>query len=405
MGPGSRAPIARYNTIQLFTYASLSLSALVLPLWAKDLGADTTMIGFIGATYGLASFASNTIFGRAGDRVDRRLLLLAGFGAGALGSILQFAARTPETLLAARFAFGVAMGMIPPTLAAYVYDVKRPLGKFTSFNAFGWGLASLLVIATSYAASRAPSRVTQVIDRAGGPVPLLFLTAGAFCLVGFYYALRLQPMRLGLKVPLFPREIIARNLHVYLSIFVRHLGAASIWIIYPLYIVELGGDLAMVGWVHVVNMVAQVLVYRNVESLRRIGTAPALIAIGLVLSALTFASFALVHNAYQLLPLQFPLGVSFACLWLGSMKEVMERNVERATATGLLNASMNLSSVVGPLLGGLIAFQVGFRGTMVFAAGVTVVAFLLFLMLRPAPVAPAPIPTVPPGAPGDVSQG
>ena len=364
-----------------------------MPLWAEDLGADTTMIGFIGAAYGLASFASNTVFGRAGDRVDRRTLLLMGFAAGALGGLLQYAARTPETLLAGRFAFGIAMGMIPPTLAAYVYDVKRPLGKFTSFNALGWLFASLIVIVASGAASRdSPGFLSRRLHDAGGPVPLLFLTAAAFCVLAFLFALRLQPMRLGLKVALFPREIIARNLHVYLSIFVRHLGAASIWIIYPLYIVELGGDLALVGWVHVVNMVAQVLVYRNVESLRRLGTAPSLIAIGLVLSALTFASFAFVENAYQLLPLQAPLGVSFACLWLGSMKEVLEHNVERATATGLLNASMNLSSVAGPLLGGVIAFYVGFRGTMFFASGVTVVAFLLFLLLRPT------VPHLPPDA-------
>ncbi|MBI2078146.1 MAG: MFS transporter [Euryarchaeota archaeon] len=338
--------------------------------------------------------------------MDRRTLLLLGFAVGAVAATLQFLARTPETLLAARFAFGIAMGMIPPTLAAYVYDVKRPLGKFTSYNAFGWLLASLLVIGASHAAgATAPRWLSGRFAAAGGPVPLVFITAAVFCVVAFAFAMRLRPMRLGLNVPLFPGAVIAKNLHVYLSIFVRHLGAASIWIIYPLYIVELGGDLALVGWVHVVNMVAQVLVYRNVESLRRIGTAPVLIAIGLVLSAITFASFALVKNAYQLLPLQAPLGVSFACLWLGSMKEVMEHNVERATATGLLNASMNASSIAGPLLGGLIAFHVGFRGTMVFASAITVVAFLVFLALRPAAGTVVPPAVAPPGGPSDVAQG
>jgi MFS family permease len=359
-----------------------------MPLYAASLGADTQSIGLIGAAYGLASFLSNTIFGRAGDRIDRRTLLLGGFLASMLGCLLQFFASSPEALLVARFAFGITMGMVPPTLAAYVYDVRRPLGKFTSYNAFGWLLASFTLIAVSWAATRAfrlplLESLREATVKAYGPSRILYLIGAAFCLIAFLVGLRLKPMRLGLKVPRFPREVLVRNLHVYLSVFVRHFGAASIWVIYPLYILQLGGDFSLVGWVHVVNMVSQILLYRNVERFSRLGSAPWLLGIGLALSALTFLSFTLVSNAYQLLPLQIPLGVSFACLWLGSMKEVMEHNVERATATGLLNASMNLSNVAGPLAGGFIAATAGFRATMYFATAMTLVAFALFLMLRP----------------------
>lgn len=379
--------MVRYNVLQLLTYASLAVSSLVMPLFAQDLGADTATIGIIGAGYGIASFLSNAVFGRAGDRFDRRSLLLFGFLASAAASVTQFFATTPLGLLGARFLFGLTAGLIPPTLAAYVYDVSRPLGKFTSYNAVGWLLASGLVIGAGAvsAAGAVPSWAGGLREAllAVGPVRVLFLAGAAFCLLAFLLALGLRPMRLGLEVPLFPVGVIARNLHVYLSVFIRHFGAAAIWVIYPLYILELGGDLALVGWVHIVNMVSQILVYRNVERIRHLGTARGLIAAGLVLSGLTFWSFTLAENAYQLLPLQVPLGVSFACLWLGSMKEVMEHNVERATATGLLNASMNLSNVAGPIAGGLIAASVGFRATMWFAAVMTAIAFVLFLALRP----------------------
>lgn len=399
--------MVRYNVLQLLTYASLAISGLVMPLFARDLGADTATIGIIGAGYGLASFLSNAVFGRAGDRLDRRSLLLFGFLAAGAASVVQYFADTPTTLLAARFLFGLASGMIPPTLAAYVYDVSRPLGKFTSYNAFGWLLASGLVIGAGYLTTRAPEGPLAPLHDAliaMGPIRSLFLAGAAFCLLAFLVALPLRSMRLGLEVPLFPIGVISRNLHVYLSVFIRHFGAAAIWVIYPLYILELGGDLALVGWVHIVNMVSQILVYRNVERLRHIGTARSLIAVGLVLSGLTFWSFTLVRDAYQLLPLQVPLGVSFACLWLGSMKEVMEHNVERATATGLLNASMNLSNVAGPIAGGLIAAAFSFRATMWFAAGMTAIAFALFLLLggsrRTTQVAPV---SAAPGPAGDVA--
>lgn len=407
LGRRRRPPVVRYNVLQLLTYASLAVSSLVMPLFARDLGADTATIGLIGAGYGLASFLSNAVFGRAGDRLDRRSLLLFGFLAGGAASVVQYFADTPASLLAARFLFGLASGMIPPTLAAYVYDVNRPLGKFTSYNAFGWLLASGLVIGAGYLGAHAPSGPFGPLRdalEAMGPIRSLFLAGAAFCLIAFLVALPLRPMRLGLDVPLFPVGVIARNLHVYLSVFIRHFGAAAIWVIYPLYILELGGDLALVGWVHIVNMVSQILVYRNVERIRHLGTARSLIAAGLILSGLTFWSFTLAENAYQLLPLQVPLGVSFACLWLGSMKEVMERNVERATATGLLNASMNLSNVAGPLAGGLIAAAIGFRATMWFAAAMTALAFALFLLLGRARAAREAVPlSAAPGPAGEVA--
>ena len=366
----------RHNSIQLFTYASLAITSLAMPLYARDLGATTAFIGFIGAGYGVASFLSNTVFGRAGDRFDRRTLLLAAFLASAFTGLLQFLAQTPAMFLAARFFFGLTIGMISPTLSAYVYDVKRPLGKFTSYNALGWLLASLLIVAVGEAGQAAdPPRFMSSLNA-------LFLLAVAFCLVGFFLSWGLKPMRLGLDVPLFPRDVLVRNMHVYASVFIRHFGAASIWVIYPLYILELGGSIALVGWVHIVNMVFQVLVYRNVEQVRRLASAQTLIAIGLVLSAATFLSFTFAQNAWQLLPLQAPLGVSFSCLWLGSMKEILERNEERATATGLLNASMNLSNVAGPLAGGLIAAAMGFHATMYFATIVTILSFATFFLLR-----------------------
>lgn len=395
----------RYNVIQLFAYAALAITSLAMPLYGRDLGATAAFLGFIGAGYGLASFLSNTVFGRAGDRVDRRLLLLAALLGSTVTSLLQFFASTPAEFLGARFLFGLTMGMVPPTLAAYVYDVRRPLGKFTSYNAFGWLLASSIVVFVGEA-----GRVRTVEDFGAriptlfGSLEALFLFSAVFCLIGFLASLGLEPMRLGLRVPLFPREVIAKNLHVYVSIFLRHLGAAAIWIIYPLYILSLGGSLAMVGWVHIINMVFQILVYRNVEQLRRIGSAKVLIGIGLGLSALTFYGFTLAQTAVQLLPLQAPLGVSFACLWLGSMKEVLEHNVERATATGLLNGSMNLSNVLGPLLGGLVAEAFGFRATMYFAAALTVASFAVYLVLR-RPRARAIVPPIAevPGPAGSVA--
>lgn len=383
-----RASKMRYNTLQLLTYASLSMSALVMPLYAAQVGASIRFIGWIGAAFGLASFLSSFVFGRLGDRSDRKRIMQTGFVISAIALLAQFFARTPETFLLARFAVGFALGIVPASLAAYVYEIRRPLGKFTSHNAMGWLFASILVVGLGSLArtdfqDASLRRLRHVLVDGVGVYEFTFLASAALCLLAGLFTVGVPAMRRALHVPLFPKEVIRNNLHVYVAVFLRHLGAAGIWMIYPLYIFELGGDLAMVGWVHVVNMVSQILVLQNVERFRTLASPPWLITLGLVFSGVTFWSFALVDQAEQLLPLQVLLGISFACLWLGSLKEVMEHNVERATATGMLNASLSLSNVAGPVLGGFVAAAYGFRATMFVAAGITAGALIVYLMMAP----------------------
>jgi MFS family permease len=397
----------RTNTLQLLTYSALSASSLVVPLVARSQGASLEVVGLIGTAHGVAGVLSNFVFGRLGDRTDRRGLLLFGFGLSALAYLLQYFARDPTELLWARFLVGFASGIIPATLVAYVYDVKRPLGKFSSYNAIGWLVGSGLIVLAGWLPILVFRWEPLESLRAGlerfGAYGLLFLASAAFCAVAWFLARGLPSMHVRMDVPLFPARIIAANASVYLSIFLRHLGATAIWAVYPIYVLETGGDLALVGWLHVLNMVAQIVVFRTAERSRRLGHPRALITLGLVLSAGVFASFALVRNAYQLLPLQLVVGVSFASLWLGSLKEVLAHNVERSTASGLLNASMSLSNVAGPVLGGLVAHRYGFHATMYAGAGMTVVALALYLLLdRPRGLAAAGVASMA-GPPGEVA--
>jgi len=365
------------------------------------------MVGLIGTAHGVAGVLSNFVFGRLGDRMDRRGLLLFGFALSSLAYLGQYFAADPLSLLGARFFVGFASGIIPATLVAYVYDVKRPLGKFSSYNALGWLVGSTLIILAGWLPTLVFRSAAIEALRAGlervGSFGVLFIASALFCAAGWFVARRLPSMHVHIDVPLFPARIIARNASVYLSIFLRHLGATAIWAIYPIYILSIGGDLALVGWLHVLNMIAQILVFRTAERSRRLGHPRALITLGLVLSASVFAAFALVHNAYQLLPLQLVVGVSFASLWLGSLKEVLAHNVERSTASGLLNASMSLSNVAGPLLGGLIAHHYGFHATMFAGSAVTVFALALYLIID-RPRTPAPeIAATAPRLSGDVA--
>lgn len=372
----------RTNTLQLLAYAALSTSGMVVSLYARELGASLSFIGLIGAAHGVAAVASESIFGRLGDRVDRRGLLVAGFAAVAGAYLLQFYASDPTQYLGARFLVGFAAGIIPSTLAAYVYEIKRPLGKFTSFNAAGWLVGSLLVVGAGYVWTHVfrwdPLEGIREGLVAFGPYRLLFLLSALFVFVGYFYARRLPSMRIRIESHWFPAKVLRGNLHVYGPLFLRHLGATTIWVIFPLYVIDLGGTLALVGWLHVINMVVQILVFRHVDRLPSLAPPRRLIGIGLALSAVTLLGFSFARSPNHLLPLQVLIGASFASLWLGSLKEVLEHNVERATATGLLNASMSLSNVIGPLIGGFVASLYGYHSAIYLGAGIAGTGLVLF---------------------------
>ncbi len=372
----------RTNALQLLLYAAVATSGTIVPLVAARQGAGLELIGVIGAAHGLAGVLSSFIFGRLGDRAERRRLIRIGFLLSAVAFASQAFATTADAYLLSRFLVGFAAGIVPAALVAYVYEIRRPLGKFTSFNAMGWLVGSgLIVIAGLLEASTfrwAPLERVRASLADVGVFELLFAASALACLVGWWLARRLEPMHVRLDVPRFPWRLMAANAHVYVAFMFRHVGAHMIWIVFPLYIIELGGDLTLLGWLHVANMVAQVLLLRNAESWGRYGHPRFLIASGLLLSALVFGGYAMVTEAWALIPLQAGIGLSFAALYLGSLKEILEHNVERSTASGILNASMSFSNVLGPLLGGLVAWKFGFVAVMYAGAGLTLAALLYF---------------------------
>jgi predicted MFS family arabinose efflux permease len=56
----------------------------------------------------------------------------------------------------------------------------------------------------------------------------------------------------------------------------------------------------------------------------------------------------------------------------------MDRNEEKATASGLLSSTMSVSGIIGPVLGGLAATAFDFKGTIMIATLMSVAALGIF---------------------------
>jgi predicted MFS family arabinose efflux permease len=154
----------------------------------------------------------------------------------------------------------------------------------------------------------------------------------------------------------------------------RHTGASGIWIIYPLYIVSLGGDKFWVGLIYSVNTLTQFFLMPYVERFK----SKSLISVGLALSSTVFFAFTFAQDFYQLIPIQILLGGSWSCLYIGSLLYLMRYNVEKATCTGILSSLISLARVFGALLGGVVSELFGFKAAMYVAAALTAAGFVVF---------------------------
>ncbi|MEM2924416.1 MAG: MFS transporter [Methanocellales archaeon] len=353
-------PYMRANVINFLVEAATASSLLFIPIYAIELGAENFEVGVIGALYGLALFISSYIFGRLADIHGRKKFLLFGLLASAISFPLQALSRDPFQLLLARVLVGFSLGAFPAALIAYIYDANKKIGKFTAFGSLGWAVGNFIAgaIATYWK---------------------IFLLGSFFLILAFLLALRIEIPVTSISVPFFPVKIIKNSFWIYLSFLLRHSGAHMIWIIFPLYLASLGISKLWIGIIYFTNSFFQFLIMPKLDTFK--GTN--LVISGLLFSAITFFSFTLASNQFEFLLTQILLAFSWSCLYVGSLKLILDQNIERATATGLLKSTICLASILGPLSGGILSQYYGYLSCIYGAIALTIAGFLIAAFLNP----------------------
>jgi len=313
----------------------------------------------IGAAYGGAAFISTYLFGREADIRGRKAVMEVGLIAASLAFAAQILAtappfNTPLALGVLRFIAGFSAGIFLPALIATVYETRQRLGAFAAWGSLGW--------AAGYMGAGLIGNFQEI-----------FLLSSLLFFAAFLLALKLPSVGgVNVRVPLLAVGVARRNFPVYLAYLLRHTGAAAIWIIFPLYLASLGASLFWIGALYAVNTVTQFLVMQRIDRFNSLS----LILLGLSSSLITFSGYALTSSFYHIIPFQVTLGVGWACLYVGSLKFLLERNEERATASGLLISVINFSAVLGPLLGGAVSEVWGLKSPIYLAIALTLTATL-----------------------------
>lgn len=353
--------IARLIPIQFFSNSALFASALFIPILAGELSASDLQVGLIVASYALAIFISSYIFGRASDIHGRRLFLQIGLILSGIACLSQILAYDVWTLAFSRLLVGFSAGIYPAALLAKAYELKEEgIGKFASFGSFGWGFGIL--------AAGILSIYWQIF---------LFSSLMFFICFLFSYLVSFKE-EVKISVPLFPKKVIKKSLPAYLIMLVRHTGACSVWVIFPLFLHEdLGGSKFLIAVVYALNPLGQFLTMQSIDKFK----STRLIAVGLVISLISFTGLSFVTSFWQVVIPWILISVAWGFLYVGSLKFVMERNIEKATSTGMLGSTLSISSILGALIGGVLAWRFGRVANIMLAAIMCGIAIIIFFSL------------------------
>jgi DHA1 family quinolone resistance protein-like MFS transporter len=347
--------------IQFLSNSALFASALFIPILAGELSASDFQVGLIVAAYGFALFISNYVFGRYSDIHGKKLFLQLGLVLTGFACLIQILGTNVWTLVLARIIVGFCAGIYPSALLAKAYLVKgEQIGKFTSFGSFGWSFGILM------------AGLLSIYWKIFLFSSVMFF--GAFVVANFVSF----KDDVKICVPLFPKDVIKRSLPAYIAMLVRHTGAMSLWTIFQLYLYEdLGGSLLSIAILYALNPLGQFFVMQVIDKYQ----STKLITAGLLISIVSFSGMTLVTEFWHMVIPWVILSLAWGFLYVGSIKFVMERNVEKATCTGILNSTLNMSGIIGAVMGGLVAWHFGRVANILLAASMSILALILFILL------------------------
>lgn len=363
--------------IIFFAHASLMMSALFIPNYAKAIGASFIEIGLVGSGYGFSLFISSYFFSRASDIRGRIKFIIIGLFLSAISFFLQIVATTPFLLILVRSMAGLSLGIFSAPLIAYAHDKGTGMGTLSSYGSMGWaaGVLSAAIIA---------QKGDHYFVNPLASFQIVFLLSSILFIISLCSVFKLSEKDFKpLQQPLCPTKLWLKNSRVYLATFLRQFGACIIWAFFPIFLVEKGADKFWIGILYFINTGSQSIIMKFLNNIDEIK----LIRAGLLLSSIVFYLYTMVLDYQWIIPLQLILAFSYSFIQTGNLLYLTKRNKEKATSVGILHSILGFCLGIGPLFGGFIFHYYGFRGIMFSGS---FLAFCGFLVMTGKPEYPKP---------------
>ncbi|MCH2404731.1 MAG: MFS transporter [Nitrosopumilus sp.] len=350
-----------------FQHAGVSIVFVFMPIIAKGVTESILEIGLIVASFSFAQILSEIYFGRHSDKKGTRLKFIRiGFIGCAAAFGLHYFADDMTLLFLARIGAGIASGIMIPAMIAYAYELnveKKRAATIISFHALGW-LAG--IAAAGFA----------------NDLKLIFLISAASFVIGLMFTIKLPNISQEKELePGTTKKIIVKNKFLFLSLLLRHIGAAAVWTILPLMLIEkLGAELYQISIIYVANTLTA-FILMNLMASRINFSNITKFKIGIGCTVFVFVGLSVITDWWMAMPFMALVGATWAFLFIGGNFHLMENN-PRSTSTGIFSSTLSISMVIGPVIAGIIAFTFDYVVVMYFAIAIIVCAFVVSLKVK-----------------------
>ncbi|MCH7966636.1 MAG: MFS transporter [Thaumarchaeota archaeon] len=350
-----------------FQHAGISIIFIFMPIIAKGVTDSILEIGLIIASFSFAQILSEIYFGRHSDKKGTRLKFIRiGFIGCAAAFGLHYFADDIALLFLARIGAGIASGIMIPAMIAYAYELnveKKRAATIISFHALGW----LVGIAAAGFTN---------------DLKLIFLISAASFIIGLIFTIKLpnisQEKELGSETT---KKIIIKNKFLFLSLLLRHIGAAAVWTILPLMLIEkLGAELYQISIIYVANTLTA-FILMNLMASRINFSNITKFKIGIGCTVFVFVGLSVITDWWMAMPFMALVGATWAFLFIGGNFHLMENN-PHSTSTGIFSSTLSIAMVLGPIIAGSIAFAFDYVVVMYFAIAIIVCAFVVSLKVK-----------------------
>lgn len=374
-----------FSLIGLFAIFSTTISKNpVLPLYAKELGADASLIGLISALSPFAGVVFSFPIGVASDRLGRKkLLILAGLIFVAAPPMYLLVGGNPWLLIPIRFFHGAATAILGPVVSAilaekYSSTKGEKIGLYSSATLIGRTLAPLIggVVLSHYAFAGFSNYQTVYLIATAAAVPV-------FLVILFYKdsdgkvkgSVSLSDFKQSLVAFFSDRLLFATSLvdlatyfaygalETYLPLFlqIRGFSAADIGVIFSVQVFTIAATKPLLG-----------KAADKVDKRKQI--ALGLFSLGMAIAAVPYAA-----DMYSFLAISVVAGLAISTSTIATTTYTADvaKKKELGASMGALSAIMDIGQSAGPLLTGVIitsvSYAAGFAASTVLAVAVTLV--------------------------------
>jgi DHA1 family tetracycline resistance protein-like MFS transporter len=370
-GDDENALLRKLDMLWFLSSIAVWIATFYIAILGYELGLSDFEIGIVATAYAVSLLLSNYLFGALSDAFGAKPFLIVGFLFSSALFMVHIFAFNYMSLFYVRLITGVALGTYPGALFALAHNTKARMGQFSSFGSLGSfvGLVGAGFLSEAYG------------------VKSLFILGAIVFLAAFVVSFQINREPTASRaISLKPAVTIKENLSTYASLLTRHTGANAVWTFWSLYLLSLGANNLYVGLINASNSLAQFLTMRYLTD--RFGSRREF-DLGLLLSGGLFISLAFANDFWQTWVPYALLGCVWSFIFVGAVRSLADTSTRTGEALGAFNSTLNLSTLLGPILATAVIIFGDYRTMMYAAAILCFSSYMISMKLRPLDKAPA----------------